>query len=142
MHYPINYTWRQCQTNKTKKCIHTFYTIETRFPIRGPTGRFPAIWPTVKTNTRESAGTGESAGKRESGNRGNRGKAIDANQQIQCISSPSFKKSLLQVTCIKRLHAMRKTACHESARIRLNTSISCVESSLQLRKSLLFNAIM
>ena len=31
---------------------------------------------------------------------------------------------------------------HESARIRLNTSISCVESSVQLRKMLIFNAIM
>jgi len=71
------------------------------------------------------------------------GKAIDANQQNKCISSPIIKNPLSQKTCIKSLRATRQTRQTRSTQTkqtRLKPSMFSRFPGVQLRKSLLFSA--
>jgi len=89
-----------------------------------------------------SAGTWE-PGKREKRLTQIEGKAIDANQQNECISSPITKNPLSQGICIKSLHATRQTKqtrSPQTKQTRLKPSMLSRFPGVQLRKSLLFNA--
>ena len=57
------------------------------------------------------------------------------------ISTPNGENLLLQVTCIKTLHAMRTKPYHATKQNLLKPSIYCGDLCVQLRKSLLINAI-